>query len=79
MVMMSPRPMIVPVVSPDHDRRRAIHHRRACHDHGRGVDDSRRWGSDHDRRRCYDHRKLESNRYPNPSMCREWQGKSCYS
>jgi len=77
--------MIVAVVSPDQDRRRPIHHRgrdyhygRPGHDHGCGVHDGRRWGSNHDWRRCDDHRQPDTNGYPNPCMDRERQDKGCY-
>jgi hypothetical protein len=59
---------------PVYHGRRSYHHGRAWHDYGRRVHDDRRWRDDH---RRGVHRDPNTDRYPNPCMCRERQGKSC--
>ena len=68
--MVSPMPIVGAVISPNHDWCSTIHHRRLGDNHGRGVDDDRRWGSDHNRRRSDNHRNPDTYGYPSPGMCR---------
>ena len=75
--MVSPVPIRMAVVSPDHDRRSSVHHRRRGDDHRRSHPKNRCrgdngwwWGDDH--------RKSDAHRDPNSCMCRERCGKSYY-
>ena len=79
MSVMSPVPVMVPVVSPYQDRRKPIHHRRLSHDYGCWLHDD--WLRDQDDRRgydCYRERKPNADGHMDtPRVCGERQDKDC--